>query len=159
LEQFVDAFHKALFTTGLRVTLGRLAGFAPTGAHHAACARIYEYLDFCVDKALDTRDGVLKSERITQKQSSMIEGLAAQTDDKPYMRSQILQGMMASQDTTAVLISNTIFLLSRHLQIWDELQLQISQLADRIYSFNELSDFTFPQNILKECKYGVNMMY
>jgi cytochrome P450 len=44
----------------------------------------------------------------------MIQGLIEQTDDIEYIRSQILQGMMASQETIAVLISNARFLLARH---------------------------------------------
>jgi cytochrome P450 len=52
----------------------------------------------------------------------MIHGLAGQTDNIVDIRSRILQGMMASQETTAVLIANTILLLSRHLETCEELR-------------------------------------
>ncbi len=38
------------------------------------------------------------------------------------IRNQIIQEMMAAQNTTAVLISNTFFLLSRSPAIWERLR-------------------------------------
>ncbi|KAI0905790.1 hypothetical protein F4823DRAFT_566440 [Ustulina deusta] len=53
----------------------------------------------------------------TDAKGPLIEFLAASSDDVQFIRSQIIQGMMASQETTSALLGNTIFLLARHPKI------------------------------------------
>lgn len=83
----------------------------------------------------------------------MIQGLSMQTDDIQYICSQVLQGMMASQETTAVLIANTIFMLSRYPKYWHELRTQVIAKGDTIYTFDNLTAFVFLQNVLNECRF------
>ena len=44
--------------------------------------------------------------------------MAQKTEDKKELRNEILQALMAAQETTAALISNVFFLLSRNEFIW-----------------------------------------
>ncbi|KAF2707548.1 cytochrome P450 [Pleomassaria siparia CBS 279.74] len=148
-NDFIEYFHDALMGTGLRVMLGPLRGLAPKKAYQEVCRHAHEYLDFYVNQALENNknnDPI----SVVNKQRSMIQGLAAQTDDKKYIRDQILQGMMASQETTAVLISNAIFLLARHQQQWDNLRSEVFTLGEGLFTFSNLSKFTTLQNILSE---------
>jgi cytochrome P450 len=83
----------------------------------------------------------------------MIQGLTEQTDDIEYIRSQILQGMMASQETIAVLISNAMFLLARHPKEWDKLRAEITEKGQALLNFDSLSTSKVLQNILSECAF------
>ncbi|KAF1950710.1 cytochrome P450 [Byssothecium circinans] len=148
-DEFIEHLHSALRGTGLRVMLGRLRRLAPKKAYQQACRRAHEYLDFYVHRALEhnKKNGGTST---MNKQRSLIQGLAEQTDDKTYIRDQVLQGMMASQETTAVLISNAMFLLARNQQQWDTLRSEVLRLGEDLFTFDNLRGFTTLQNILSE---------
>lgn len=71
------------------------------------------------------------------------------------MRSQVLQGMMAAQETTAVLISNTMFLLARHTEYWGQLRKEVLERGESLFALDNLSNFEFLQRIITECKLKV----
>lgn len=62
--------------------------------------------------------------------------------------------MMAEQGTTYVLISNTLFLLSRNPDLYKRLRDEVQYLDLEASSqlFDILRDHVFLQNILRECK-------
>lgn len=157
IETFMKAFHDGLFGTGLRIILGRLSFLAPRAKWLASCGKTHEFLDYYIDQALarkeasEFEEGPLGSPA-NPKYRSMLEGLAEQTNDKVEIRSQIIQGMMASQETTSVLLSNTLFLLSRHTSIWDQLQDEISSLGQEELTYQSLSAFKLMRNIHFECE-------
>jgi hypothetical protein len=74
--------------------LGRFRGLAPKTQYLNACQRAHEYLEYYIKRALS------ETVSLQSEQHSMIQGLAAQTDSIVYIRSQVLQGMMASQDNS-----------------------------------------------------------
>lgn len=115
--------------------------------------RAHAYIDFYVTKALE-EDKLPASEESSSGsvRRSLIHGLASQTDDIDYVRSQILQAMMASQETTAVLIANTIFLLARHERHWREIRKTVLESGEDIFTYDRLHDFDYLQDIIKECK-------
>ncbi|KAF2675780.1 cytochrome P450 [Lentithecium fluviatile CBS 122367] len=151
-ESFVGAFHEAIKGTGIRIMLGRFKGLAPKKQYYTACHLAHEYLDYYVQQAFEHKSYSYASPSSTGalKTRNMIQGLASQTDDVKYIRSQILQGMIASEETTAVLISNTIFLLSRHPQYWQQLRDQVREQGEELFNFEQLSKFVLLQNILSE---------
>ena len=60
--------------------------------------------------------------------------------------------MMASQETTSVLVSNTLFLLARHKSIWDQFQSEASLAGPEFLTYESLSASKLIHNILLECK-------
>ncbi|KAF2677207.1 cytochrome P450 [Lentithecium fluviatile CBS 122367] len=104
-EQFINAFHDALFFIVLKMILGEAWKLAPQTKYFNACKIAHEYLDFYVDQALaeagaldaDTEKGLNNAAKLT-----VLRALSVQT------------GMMASQETVSSLLGNACFLLSRH---------------------------------------------
>lgn len=92
----------------------------PTSASGVHWKCVHKFLDYCIDRALeDKKDNVPPTMNQDGKQTSshqyqsLLDGVAELTNDRMEICNQIIQGMMAAQDMTAVLISNTFFLLSR----------------------------------------------
>lgn len=81
---------------------------------------------------------------------SLLSGLSTQTGDRLFIRSQILQGMMASQETTSALLGNACFLLSRHPKYWQQIRLVVTRYDVNDLSFDALLNLTVVQNILME---------
>ncbi|KAF2114403.1 cytochrome P450 [Lophiotrema nucula] len=57
---------------------------------------------------------------------------------------------MASQETTAALIANTISSLARHPQYWERLRKTVLERGENLFTFDNLSKFEFVQDIIKE---------
>ncbi|KAJ4347351.1 uncharacterized protein N0V89_011292 [Didymosphaeria variabile] len=140
--KFIDAFHEAKDLTMLRMLLGRAWKLVPQFRYLNACRTTHEYIDYYVDQAqreLDKVTGI-----------SILHVLAKQTDDKEYIRNQILQGMLASQETTSALLGNACFLLARHPQYWTNLRSLALSKNIQEWTFDTLSTCKPIQNILLE---------
>jgi cytochrome P450 len=71
----------------------------------------------------------------------------------PYeIRSQVIQGMLATQDATAILLSNALFDLSRHPSLWKRLREEVLGLGENGEYLTEktLRGMPFLRNIFKE---------
>jgi cytochrome P450 len=71
----------------------------------------------------------------------------------PYeIRSQVLQGMLATQDTSAILLSNALFDLSRHPSLWRRLREEVLGLGEHGEHLTEktLRGMSFLRNVFKE---------
>jgi cytochrome P450 len=151
-EEFIHSFHDALFLTMFRMLLGRLWSLLPQKRYLKVCKTTHEYLDYSIDEALSAGAG---TEPGSQDQDgrgtpSLLGGLSSQTDDRLFIRSQILQGMMASQETTSALLGNACFLLSRHPEYWEQIRLAVSSHALEDFNFDTLLNLRVVQNILFE---------
>lgn len=120
---------------------------------------VHEFIDYYIDRALnDTTEKVTSESNEEVKQTtsyqhrSLLDRLARQTSDRIEIRNQIIQGMMAAQDTTAVLISKTIFLLSRNPAIWERLRAETASVGPQPLTLEDIKSFKLLRNILYECK-------
>lgn len=152
-EKFIQNFHAAVLGTGLRIMLGRFKNLAPKAAYIDICRRVHEYIEYYIRQAL--KDYSLKEKSLNthapyQRQRSLVQNLATQTNDMRFIRSQILQGMMAAQETISVLVSNTMFLMARHPSEWALLRNEVLGGGEDLFNYHELSTFKPLQNILSE---------
>ncbi|KAI1407124.1 cytochrome P450 alkane hydroxylase-like protein [Hypoxylon sp. FL1857] len=148
-DQFVDAFHDALFWTMIRIMLGRAWKLVPQGKYLRACETAHSFLNHYVDRAIDETSSS-KADSDSGTKQSLVQVLCAQTDDKEFIRSQVLQGMMASQETTSSLLGNVFFLLSRHPKYWDQVRAEVLEKGEDLLNFDALLNSKVLQNVLYE---------
>jgi cytochrome P450 len=152
-EEFIESFHAAISGTGLRILLGRFESLAPKAGYADVCRRVHEYIEYYIGQALEDdplQQRPSKNHEPHPKQRCMVQGLAMQTDDMEFIRSQVIQGMLAAQETISVLVSNTMFLLARHPTEWAQLRMQVLRYGEDRFTFHDLSAFKPLQNILNE---------
>ncbi|KAM3066189.1 hypothetical protein ACMFMG_012149 [Clarireedia jacksonii] len=150
---FLDAFYSSEKGIGIRLLLGRLRILAPKAKWLAAIKTTHRFIDYYIDQSINIQSGKKLSTTpgsSSKKARTLLENLILQTQDRVEIRHQILQGMMASQDTTSVLLSNTFFLLSRHPKIWARLRDEILLGDTEGFSFDSLKSLNIVQSILKE---------
>ncbi|KAI9643327.1 hypothetical protein NHQ30_007946 [Ciborinia camelliae] len=150
---FIKAFNASMIGMGLSFMIGPFKFLVPKSLTSVAHRQVYDYIDLFIDKALKkTREEPANLQ--TPMQKSLLEGLAKQTDDRIEIRQNVIQGMLAAQGTTYVLISNTLFLLSRSPNHYKRLREEVQYLdldaSPRL--FDRLRDQDFLHNILRECK-------
>ncbi|TVY58755.1 Cytochrome P450 monooxygenase fsdH [Lachnellula cervina] len=151
-EVFIDAFHDAAFRTMLRIMLGRFWALAPKSRYLESCEIAHKFIDHYVDQALEEGPRLSTENSEKAAKQSMAQGLAAQTDDRESIRSQILQGMLASLETTSALLGNSIFLLARHPQYWQHIRAESKQRGSDLLNFDSLLNFKTVQNVLYESR-------
>lgn len=108
---------------------------------------VHQLIEHHVDRALqDINQSREKHHR------SLLENLIQQTGDRIEIRNQIIQGMMAAQETTSVLISNTIFLLSRDPNVWERLRAEVPSVSSSPLTPDSVRELKLLHNVLYECK-------
>lgn len=112
--------------------------------------KTHEYVDAYITKALEEQK-LSDEHKPSRAAHSLLGGLVQQTDDRTEIRNQILQGMMAAQDTTSVLLSNTIFLLSRSPKSWDKLRQEVLSHGEVLWRPDTLKALKYLNKVLKEC--------
>lgn len=151
-DEFVDAFHDALFLTMVRTLTGSAWRLFPQGRFRRVCNTAHSFLNHYIDQAT-SQTGVPDSDPGHSKKRSLVQDLSLQSDDQGFIRSQIIQGMMAAQETTSSLLGNALFLLSRHPSYWDQVRNEF--LAnDKMLNFDTLLNSKILQHILLESKCG-----
>ncbi|KAF7536555.1 hypothetical protein G7054_g4410 [Neopestalotiopsis clavispora] len=152
---FLDAFHGAMNWLIVRVFFGVIGRNLPSPGFNRNCQSVHSFLDFYIDLALEQKlqQGVEASEfeKCTKPGLShlgMAGMLAGSTGNRHLIRSQLLQSIMCMQETTSSLVTNTMFLLSRHADIWERLRTEVESLND--ITLEALENNTLVQNILKE---------
>ena len=149
-DEFVDAFHDALFLTMVRMILGPVWKLLPQGRFRRVCNTAHSFLNHYIAQAIG-QTGESDSSPAQRKKRSLVQDLSLQSEDQAFIRSQVLQGMMASQETTSSLLGNAFFLLSRHPSYWDQVRNEVLAKGD-MFDFDTLLNSKVLQNILLESK-------
>ncbi|KAK0510044.1 hypothetical protein JMJ35_007438 [Cladonia borealis] len=76
--------------------------------------------------------------------------LAKQTGDVQELRDHVINTLIAGRDTTAALMSSTIFIVSRRPDVWAKLQAEIAPLKGQPPTFEQIQHMVYLKRVLKE---------
>ena len=158
--RFAQAFKKAQAGSEHRWRLGSLARLIPQPQFFRDVAYVHQYIEDHVVKAPESNRSLNKNGPELRKTSQADKGryifldqLLKYTSDKDVLRDEILSIFLAGRDTTASLLCNCFFVLSRRPDIWAELRKEVEMLKSRPPTLHQLSELSTIQNCLKECMY------
>ena len=113
---------------------------------------VHDFVDYYVDKNLAKR-----SELLTEKPNSdrsgryvFIDELVRQTTDRIQIRSELLNILLAGRDTTASLLTNVWFILSKRPDIWRKLQADVETLGGEVPTYEQLRNLKYLKALLNE---------
>ncbi|MCJ1310667.1 hypothetical protein MMC25_004333 [Agyrium rufum] len=154
-QTFLKEFQNGFEGMGMRIISGRLSFLIPSKRWLASCAIVHKYIDFLTQRATETcktTTGALKRHNSTNntQSHSLLDSLLDLTDDSIEIRNSLLQGLMAAQETTSVLLSTTFFLLSRSPPTWAKLRRESMGLAASGVTFESLRSSRVLRNIQYE---------
>ncbi|XXG98990.1 hypothetical protein Hte_005323 [Hypoxylon texense] len=121
----------------------------------AACKRIHEFLHGYIDKAYQQ----LEAEKASGKQATYANGLprddflwtlASQIPDRLELRIQLTAVWIPSNETTSILMSNTLFALARHPDVVEKLRKEILDFGDKPLTFEGLRSLRYLRWIVNE---------
>ena len=148
-EAFSKAFQLSLMGCGLRMFLGLFRILVPRSITTQQWQIVHKFFDFYVDKALLRMTN--EEPDPLQKRPSVLNTLVHQTTDRHEIRNQAIHAMVAAQDTTPTLLSNTLFCLSRSPDVWDRLRAEVASVGANTLTIEEATNFELLRNILNEC--------
>ena len=161
-QAFLQAFDHALLGSGVRIALGPFKFLYPylDPKWLKSCAITHGFIDKHVRTALEHRSlrtsGTLESQSIEKsgrKSPILLHALAEQTEDPIELRNEIMQALIAAQETTAALISNVFFLLSRHPSVWQTLRQEVTALGHEELNVDCLQNLEYLDHVLNECRF------
>lgn len=145
-QQFNKLWQQGVLGMGLRLLLGGPVSkwLLPKARYTQVCNSLHSFIDFAIEKE-ETK--VHQSDR---KAKSMAEIVSPQAKDRADGRSQLMQTMLASQDTTGVLTCNVIQILSTHPDRWSKLREEVLTAGPELMTWDGLRENKTIQNILSE---------
>ena len=176
---FSSAFDYALGCIAQKMRLGKLHWIYQDRQFNEACRFIDNYMAPIIAEAIQRRKTrgyhghhtaifsvaaatmTEKSSRPEQKVSLhnteecdkryvFLYELATQAGNEKELRDQIINTLVAGRDTTASLLSSTLFTLSRRRDVWDKLQAEVKSLGGVPPTFEQVKDLRYLKYLLNE---------
>ncbi|KAI4253853.1 MAG: hypothetical protein LQ352_003437 [Teloschistes flavicans] len=152
-DRFVEAFT---YTQNMiEGKSGILALFLPDRRFKECCKIVHEWVDALIERSLANKKELEQTQHDDGRgRYVLLYELSAQTSDKIRMRAEVLNMLLAGRDTTASLLSNAWWSISKDPQFWNRLQEEINSLetplGERRPIFEELKDMKYLRAVLNE---------
>ncbi|KAF2687091.1 cytochrome P450 52A12 [Lentithecium fluviatile CBS 122367] len=149
---FGRAFNYAQGDIVERLRWAFLDPFRPKKKAIEAIRICHAYVDKFVDEAIQWRRERETSGKLAEDDGRyvFIHELVKQTDDKERVRSELINVLLAGRDTTASLLSNAMFEISKRPDIWAKLRQEVEVLGGREPTYEELRNFKYIKWCLNE---------
>lgn len=147
--------------TILRLRLGNLMFAHFDKKFRESCKIVHSYAQKFVDQALEFRrkNAHLPAEKWEHprdpggKQTYVfLEELAKETDDPILLRDQVVNMMLAARDTTAGLLSFTVFILARHPDVWEKTRADVLEHYCEPLTYDAINSMTYLRYVIQEGK-------
>lgn len=112
--------------------------------------QISDFVDYYVKKGLAKRASLLAETSIDTIRYVFLDHLVRHTSDRNVIRSELLNILLAGRDTTASLLSNVWFMLSKRTDVWIKLRKDVDVLGGKLPTFEQLKELKYLQAVLNE---------
>jgi hypothetical protein len=83
----------------------------------------------------------------------LLRELIKHSDDKLYIRNELMNVFFAARDTVGTVIGNMLFLLVRHAEVWQKLRKEVAAIApQQELTFEFLKSLKYIQAVIEESK-------
>lgn len=120
-----DNFDYASLVSAIKLRLADLSPLYTSRRFRRACRVVREWASYFANKAIDCCED--QGEEVAREKYSFIIDLWLDTRDRVVVRDQLLHVLIAGRDTTACMLSWTLFHLVRNPHLIDRLKTEIAQ--------------------------------
>ena len=156
--RFLKSFRAATAGAGRRHLWGKLKYVVPDPSFKQACKELHQFVDLHVDAALEyLKQNQFKVPDPAIGHSAFLLDLVAQTQERLYLRNQLLAVFMAGHESTAVLVEDAMFELARHPVMWSKARAEALSLSGQPLSFESVRSQSYIYQVIKEGKLSVSL--
>ncbi|KAF2837711.1 putative cytochrome P450 alkane hydroxylase, partial [Patellaria atrata CBS 101060] len=150
-SQFARSFCLVQESLAKRARFGELVWLFPEGEKVKEATKIcHAFVDMYVEKALEYRKRVDIEKNPEEDKYVFLYELAKHTTDKLRLRSELLNVLLAGRDTTASLLSNMMFEISKQPAIWQKIREEVAPLNGQLPTYEQLRNFKFIKYCINE---------
>jgi cytochrome P450 len=153
-ERVFSSFSRITEWNRTSIGFGPFKHLPPNKKWKEACAVTHRFADHYVNQGLEYRDKLLATKSNmseSSKSNILLYNMVEETQDRVFLMNQVLQGLIASQDTTSSMLGNVFFLLARHPLVWKKLHREVLSVG-HTRDYNTLMGMDYLQKVLKEGK-------
>lgn len=150
---FAEAFNRSQEAIGKNARLGIFAIFPdPEFARHVKT--VHDFADRYVQRALEFRKthDLEKADQQPGDRYVFLNELVKGTADPVQIRSEALNVLLAGRDTTASLLSNVWWTLSKRPDVWAKLRAEVDALGGEAPTYAQVKDMKYLRFVMNECK-------
>jgi cytochrome P450 len=147
--KFAAAFNGCQESIASTTRMGLLNLFLPMTQFKADCKFVHDFVDEFVQKGLARRES-LKHNPHPEGRYIFLNELVTQTSDPYTIRSELLNILLAGRDTTASLLSNVWFVLSKRPDIYAKLRDEVDELDGETLGFERIKEMKYLKAIMNE---------
>ncbi|KAL8854758.1 MAG: hypothetical protein Q9221_000541 [Calogaya cf. arnoldii] len=148
-DRFVEAFTYVQNT--VEGKSGVLALFLPDRRFKRDCKYVQDWADALIERSLASTS---EKAHYSTGRYVLLHELVAATPDKVRIRTELLNVLLAGRDTTAALLSDVWWTISREPRVWTRLQKEAQALETPLGEerpvFEELKDMKYLRAVLNE---------
>lgn len=147
---FGEAFNTAQFWISLKLKAGNAYWFIGTKDTKRACDDSRNYVAQFVDRALAM--DLEKKKKEGKTKYVFLDTLAEVFNDRTVLTDQILNILLAGRDTTAGLLSFTMWFLARNKRVWNKLRQEVLESVgkDEQPTWEVIKDMKYLKYVLNE---------
>lgn len=150
--RFAEAFNRSQEAIGEAGRTGKVVTYFRKSTFKGDVKFVHEFVDQFVQRGLEYRrtHDLEKADAKSEGRYVFLRELVKHTNDPVQIRSELLNILLAGRDTTASLLSNTWFVLSRRPDIWEKLQSEVQALGVGAPTFAQIKEMKYLRYVLNE---------
>ncbi|KAF4554344.1 Cytochrome P450-like protein 66 [Elsinoe fawcettii] len=149
-SKFAECFNRAQETLSQQGRYGMFSRFVINKEYVGDCKFVHDFVDTYVEKGLAKRPKLLAEKPNESQRYLFIDELVRQTTDRYQIRSELLNILLAGRDTTASLLSNVWWILSKRPDIYAKLREEVDAIGSGRPTFEEIKDMKYLKALLNE---------
>ena len=134
---------------GRRMFWGKLRWFIRDPAFVEACRTVKDFAELYVQKAINAAS-LHENNENDENRYVFIKELAKNVSDPVFLRDNLLAVFTAGHESTAILLSNILFLTSRRPDVWKKLREEALEVEDETITFELLKSLRYLQHVINE---------
>ena len=154
----IKSFDEALRGVSRRQLLGFAIKFIGRDREwEAAVADTHQRIDKYIDAALRRRTDTMETQSLESAAApsyAFIDQLVYETQDRLFLRDQLLNVFFPARDSSAIGASCVFFVLARNPEAWKKLRKDVAEI-DQPITFEVLKSMKYLTWVLNECKSNV----
>ena len=134
-----------------RVALGPLLSIAPRDAEWLrSCSEIHKFFDSYIEPAVAGHSKSSARVGGTNTPPSVLQELVGQTQDRHFIRDQLISLFLPAHNSSAISISGLVFQVARAPEVYAKLRAEVLELGDAELTFDVLQSMRYLQCVIKE---------
>lgn len=153
-QRLPSVFDDALRGMRKRFTLGKLRFLAGKDQPWLKkCREVHSIIVSFIDEEMELKNSQHRTSSDTSPYNYvLLRELVKSTDDKLFIRNELMNVFFPARDTSAILTGNILFLLARHPRVWDSLRAEVLTIGEQKLTFELLKLMKYMSAVINESK-------